>query len=89
MPPVPMNTPMVMKNGTAIREKDQMPLTICCGSVVRFRPCCARQIAVDRPTAYAIGKRRKIITRKLPRRISVEKTSGFTYTASFTKKALM
>ena len=29
MPPVPIRTPMVMKNGTAIREKDHTPFTIC------------------------------------------------------------
>ena len=28
MPPEPISTPMVMKNGTAIREKELMPLTI-------------------------------------------------------------
>ena len=28
MPPEPMSTPMVMKNGTAIRLKEEMPLTI-------------------------------------------------------------
>ena len=27
IPPEPMSTPMVMKNGTAIRLKDEMPLT--------------------------------------------------------------
>ena len=36
MPPVPISTPMVMKKGTAIREKDHTPLTICCGRVTRF-----------------------------------------------------
>jgi len=28
MPPEPISTPMVMKNGTAIRLKEEMPLTI-------------------------------------------------------------
>ena len=28
MPPLPMRTPIVMKKGTAIRLKDEMPLTI-------------------------------------------------------------
>jgi len=28
MPPEPINTPMVMKNGTAIRENELMPLTM-------------------------------------------------------------
>ena len=29
IPPVPIRTPMVMKKGTAMREKEEIPLTIC------------------------------------------------------------
>ena len=50
MPPVPIRTPMVMKKGTAIREKDQMPLTICCGSVTMFCPMEIMHSTVERPT---------------------------------------
>ena len=38
IPPVPMYTPMVMKNGTAIREKDEIPFTICCATVFSGSP---------------------------------------------------
>ena len=50
MPPVPIRTPMVMKKGTAIREKDQMPLTICCGRVTMFCPMEIMHSTVERPT---------------------------------------
>ena len=33
IPPVPIKTPMVMKNGTAINENDHTPFTICCEMV--------------------------------------------------------
>lgn len=38
MPPEPMSTPMVMKKGTAIRLKDEMPLTIRRQTSVRAWP---------------------------------------------------
>ena len=50
MPPVPMRTPMVMKNGTAIREKDHTPLTICCGRVTMFCPMEIMHSTVEIPT---------------------------------------
>ena len=75
MPPVPIRTPIVIKKGTAIREKDQTPFTICRGSTVRFWPMLIRHSTVEIPTEYAMGKRRKIIMRKLPSRISVERVS--------------
>ena len=51
MPPVPIRTPMVMKNGTAIRLKDQTPFTICWGSVTSACPWDRRQNTVESPTA--------------------------------------
>ena len=51
MPPVPISTPIVMKNGTAIREKDQTPFTICWGSVTRFWPMEIMHRTVEMPTA--------------------------------------
>ena len=38
MPPLPMSTPMVIKKGTAIREKELMPLTISRGMAIRELP---------------------------------------------------
>ena len=38
IPPDPISTPMVMKNGTAIKEKELIPFIICWGSVLRGRP---------------------------------------------------
>ena len=50
MPPVPIKTPMVMKKGTAISEKDHTPRTICMGSTLRFWPMEIRQSTVEMPT---------------------------------------
>ena len=50
MPPVPIRTPIVMKKGTAISEKDHTPFTICRGSTVRFWPMLSRQSTVEMPT---------------------------------------
>ena len=66
-----MSTPMVMKKGTAIRLKDEMPLTIRRQTSVRAWPCTIRQNTLERPTAYAMGNRRKIITKKLTRRTRI------------------
>jgi len=71
MPPEPISTPMVMKKGTAIRLKDEMPLTIRRQTSVRAWPCTIRQNTLERPTAYAMGNRRKIITKKLTRRTRI------------------
>ena len=38
MPPLPIRQPIVMKNGTAIREKELMPFTISLHSRARFVP---------------------------------------------------
>jgi len=51
MPPEPMSTPMVMKNGTAIRLNEEMPLTIRRQTSVRAWPCTIIQNTLDRPTA--------------------------------------
>ena len=51
IPPVPIKTPMVIKKGTAIREKDQTPFTICCGRETRFCPIETMQRMVEMPTA--------------------------------------
>ncbi len=50
MPPVPMRTPIVMKKGTAISEKDQTPFTICMGRMVRLLPMLSRHRTVEMPT---------------------------------------
>ena len=71
MPPEPMSTPMVMKNGTAIRLKEEIPLTIRRQTSVSACPCTSIHSTLDRPTAYAMGKRRKIITKKLTRRTMI------------------
>ena len=76
MPPVPMSTPMVMKKGTAIREKDQTPFTICWGRVTRFCPMEIMHSTVEIPTAYAIGKRISTRSRKLPSRMIVDRVSA-------------
>ena len=51
MPPEPMSTPIVIKNGTAIRLNEEMPFTICWHSVLKLRPCTPRQSTVDSATA--------------------------------------
>ena len=51
MPPDPINTPIVIKKGTAIRENDHTPLTICWGSETRFCPIEAMHSTVEMPTA--------------------------------------
>ena len=71
MPPEPISTPMVMKKGTAIKLKDEMPLTIRRQTSVRAWPCTIMQNTLERPTAYAMGNRRKIITKKLTRRTRI------------------
>ena len=38
IPPKPIKTPIVMKNGTAINENEEIPLTICCGRVASGMP---------------------------------------------------
>ena len=38
IPPLPMRIPMVIKNGTAISEKELIPLTICWQSAFRDLP---------------------------------------------------
>ena len=50
IPPDPISTPMVMKNGTAIREKDQTPRTICMGRILRSLPILIRHSIVEIPT---------------------------------------
>ena len=70
IPPEPIRTPIVIKNGTAIREKELMPLTICWLRVARGRPWYQRHRRAEIATEYAIWKRRKTIRRKLPIRIS-------------------
>ena len=42
---------MVMKKGTAIRLKEEMPLTICWHRVWKLRPWTPRQKMVDSATA--------------------------------------
>ena len=51
MPPLPMSTPMVMKKGTAIRGKEEMPFTIRRQMAFRLLPMVSRQNTEDRPTA--------------------------------------
>ena len=51
MPPEPMSTPMVMKKGTAIRLKEEMPLTISRQTSVNAWPCTSIHSTLDRPTA--------------------------------------
>ena len=51
MPPLPISTPMVMKNGTAISENELMPLTIRRQTSERLLPCTSRQNTDERPTA--------------------------------------
>ena len=46
-----MSTPMVMKKGTAISEKELMPLTICMQTVVSGSPCAFRQMIDEIATA--------------------------------------
>ena len=51
IPPEPMSTPMVMKKGTAIRLKEEMPLTIRRQTSVSAWPCTIMHSTLDRPTA--------------------------------------
>ena len=51
MPPLPMSTPMVIKKGTAIREKELMPFTIRRQTALRLLPMDSRQNTEARPTA--------------------------------------
>ena len=76
MPPEPISTPIVIKNGTAIRLNDHTPRTICMGRTLSFCPMEIRHSTVEIPTEYAMGKRRKTISRKLPSRIIVDKVSA-------------
>ena len=60
-----------MKNGTAIKLKELIPFTICRQIVVSGRPWDSRHKIEDSATAYAIGKRRKIMMKKLPSKIKI------------------
>jgi hypothetical protein len=71
IPPDPINTPIVIKKGTAIRENELMPFTIRRLISFRLEPWKSIQKTEESPTAYAIGNRRKIIMKKLPRRIII------------------
>ena len=51
IPPLPISTPMVMKKGTAIREKELMPFTIRRQTALRLLPIASRQNTEERPTA--------------------------------------
>ena len=66
-----MDVCRLMVKGTAIREKELMPLTIRRQTSIRDLSCTSRHRTEDRPTAYAMGKRRKIITAKLPSRVMI------------------
>ena len=46
-----MSTPMVIKKGTAIREKEEMPFTIRRQTALRLLPMVSRQNTELRPTA--------------------------------------
>jgi hypothetical protein len=63
--------PIVMKNGTAIKLNEFMPLTICWQTALRLLPCANKLKTAESATAYAIGKRRIIIKKKVPRRINI------------------
>ena len=71
MPPVPMMTPMVMKNGTAIRLKEKIPLTICWQKVTRLMSLYSMHRIEEMATAKAMGKRSRIMAKKLPSRMSM------------------
>ena len=66
---------MVMKNGTAMRLKELMPSTIFCATTFRGFPITTRQSVAEMPTAYAMGKRSRIIRKKLP--INTRMASSF------------
>ena len=50
IPPEPISTPIVIKNGTAIRLKDHTPRTICIGRILRFLPMEIKHSTVEIPT---------------------------------------